>query len=68
MRRVSFEEIYSCVGDTDEARERGKVLVNIKKRKERAKRKRAARDDAVEEGGEEDEVCFFPSFNIMSEF
>jgi ribosomal RNA-processing protein 12 len=46
MRRLSFEEIYQNVGGTDEARERGKVLLNIKKRKERAKKKKAAREDA----------------------
>lgn len=47
LRRFPFEEVYACAGE-DEAR---KVLVNIKKRKDRAKRKRTT---AVDE--DEDEV------------
>jgi ribosomal RNA-processing protein 12 len=41
LRRFGFEEVYSCAGE-EEAR---KVLVNIKKRKERAKRKKATAGD-----------------------
>lgn len=48
LRRFSWEEVYTCAGN-DEA---GKVLLNIKKRKERAKRKRAVRED--EEDNEEE--------------
>ncbi|EKM80725.1 hypothetical protein AGABI1DRAFT_71216 [Agaricus bisporus var. burnettii JB137-S8] len=44
LRRFSWEEVYSCAGN-DEA---GKVLLNVKKRKDRAKRKRAAREEAGE--------------------
>lgn len=40
MRRFNWEEIYACVGEEEEA---AKVLINIKKRKDRAKRKRASR-------------------------
>jgi ribosomal RNA-processing protein 12 len=49
LRRFSWEEVYSCAGN-DEA---GKVLLNIKKRKDRAKRKRATREEA---GESDDEV------------
>jgi ribosomal RNA-processing protein 12 len=45
IRRFGWEDVYRCAGE-DEAR---KVLVNIKKRKERAKRKRAAAVDSEEE-------------------
>jgi len=44
MRRFSWEEIYACVGEEGEA---AKVLINIKKRKDRAKRKKASQ---MEEG------------------
>ncbi|KDQ57624.1 hypothetical protein JAAARDRAFT_35316 [Jaapia argillacea MUCL 33604] len=37
IRRFGFEEVYACAGEEDAA----KVLVNIKKRKDRAKRKKA---------------------------
>ncbi|KAF6760152.1 ribosomal RNA-processing protein 12 [Ephemerocybe angulata] len=47
LRRFSFDEVYACAAD----QEAGKVLVNIKKRKDRAKRKRAARAD----GSDDDE-------------
>lgn len=40
-RRFSWDEIYSCVRDE----EAFKVLTNIKKRKERAKRQKASRRD-----------------------
>ena len=50
LRRFTWEEIYSCAED-DEA---SKVLVNIKKRKERAKRKKA---NGEQEDGEADEAC-----------
>ncbi|KAF9049933.1 armadillo-type protein [Panaeolus papilionaceus] len=39
LRRFTWDEVYSCAGEE----EASKVLVNIKKRKERAKRKRASR-------------------------
>jgi ribosomal RNA-processing protein 12 len=54
LRRCSFDEVYSCAGDEEAA----KVLVNIKKRKDRAKRKRA---NKVEDVGDGDEVGFEPS-------
>lgn len=54
LRRFSWEEVYACAGN-DEA---GKVLLNIKKRKDRAKRKKAAREEA---GEDEDEVSLLPS-------
>lgn len=47
MRRFRYEEIYECAGDNEAA----KVIVNIKKRKDRAKRKKAtAKED--EDGDE----------------
>ncbi|KAM6501995.1 Armadillo-type fold [Amanita muscaria] len=46
MRRFRWEEIYEFAGDSEAA----KVLVNIKKRKDRAKRKKALE----REGGEEE--------------
>ena len=49
LRRFTWEEIYSFAV-TDEA---SKVLINIKRRKERAKRKKANR----EEDEEADEAC-----------
>ena len=48
IRRFGWDEVYSCAGE-EEAR---KVLLNIKKRKDRAKRKRAQQG----EDAEEDEV------------
>ncbi|KAF8070663.1 armadillo-type protein [Lyophyllum atratum] len=47
LRRFGWEEVYSCAGEEEAA----KVLVNIKKRKERAKRKK----NTQAEDGEEDE-------------
>ena len=49
LRRFTWEEIHSCAEDEEDST---KVLINIKKRKERAKRKKANRED-----GEADEVC-----------
>lgn len=46
IRRFSWEDVYACAAE-EEAR---KVLLNIKKRKDRAKRKRAQQD---EEGADE---------------
>jgi ribosomal RNA-processing protein 12 len=48
LRRFSWDEVYGCAGEEEAV----KVLVNIKKRKDRAKRKKASR--AGEEA--EDEV------------
>jgi ribosomal RNA-processing protein 12 len=55
LRRFGWDEVYGCTGE-EEAK---KVLVNIKKRKDRAKRKRANGKD------DEDEVslisgCWHP--------
>ncbi len=47
IRRFGWEDVYGQAGDDEEAK---KVLLNIKKRKERAKRKKAHRAD---EGDEE---------------
>lgn len=44
LRRFSWEDVYSAAGEE----EASKVLVNIKKRKERAKRKKANREDEEE--------------------
>ncbi|CAK5265693.1 unnamed protein product [Mycena citricolor] len=45
LRRFTWDEVYGCAGE-DEAR---KVLVNIKKRKERAKRKKAGKEEEDED-------------------
>jgi ribosomal RNA-processing protein 12 len=42
IRRFGFQEVYSCANGEEAA----KVLVNIKKSKDRAKRKKAAAGDA----------------------
>ncbi|KAG6845310.1 hypothetical protein H0H87_011160 [Tephrocybe sp. NHM501043] len=47
LRRFGWDEVYSCAGEEEAA----KVLVNIKKRKERAKRKKNAR---AEEGDDDE--------------
>ncbi|KAG5638468.1 hypothetical protein H0H81_012533 [Sphagnurus paluster] len=49
LRRFGWDEVYSYASEEEAA----KVLVNIKKRKERAKRKKNSR---MEEGDDEDEV------------
>jgi ribosomal RNA-processing protein 12 len=51
LRRFGYEKIESM---TDE--ENRKLLVNIRKRKERAKKKKASQVDAINEEGEEDMV------------
>ncbi|TFK44425.1 armadillo-type protein [Crucibulum laeve] len=48
LRRFSWEEVYSCAGEE----EASKVLINIKKRKDRAKRKKVSR---AEEGEDDDD-------------
>lgn len=58
LRRFTWDEVYSCAGEE----EASKVLVNIKKRKERAKRKRASRMNE-DEG---DDGVSYPSFSILS--
>lgn len=54
IRRFGWEDVYSCAAEED-AR---KVLLNIKKRKDRARRKRAR----TAEGDEDEEVWFFRLF------
>jgi len=49
LRRFPWDTVYSCAGDMEAA----KVLVNIRKSKERAKKKKAAKAMEVDE----DEVC-----------
>ena len=58
LRRFTWEEIHSCANDEEAST---KVLMNIKKRKERAKRKKADRE---QEDGEADEVCLDSLSNI----
>lgn len=50
LRRFGWEDVYGYAGEEDDAR---KVLLNIKKRKDRAKRKRA--QNADHEDADEDE-------------
>ncbi|KIJ49356.1 hypothetical protein M422DRAFT_59161 [Sphaerobolus stellatus SS14] len=50
IRRFGWDAVYNCVGSEPEERERGKILLNIKKRKDRAKRKKAR---AAEQDGDE---------------
>ena len=57
LRRFTWEEIHSCTKDEEGST---KVLINIRKRKERAKRKKANRED-----GEGDEVCLNLLINIF---
>jgi len=47
LRKFGWDEVYGCV----DGQEASKVLVNIRKRKERAKRKKAAREDENEPPG-----------------
>ena len=54
IRRFGFEAVYGCAGEEETA----KVLLNIKKRKERAKKKKAGREQ--EDVDLEDEVCCPP--------
>lgn len=49
IRRFGWDDVYSCAGEE----EAGKVLLNIKKRKDRAKRKKSQMDV---DGDEEDEA------------
>ena len=44
IRRFGWDEVYGCAAEEESA----KVLVNIKKRKERAKRKKARAEDEIE--------------------
>ena len=45
LRRFSWDEVYACTGQE----EASKVLINIKKRKERSKRKKAGRAEDAED-------------------
>ncbi|KAK0195371.1 armadillo-type protein [Armillaria mellea] len=45
LRRFSWEEVYLCAGEEEAA----KVIINIKKRKERAKRKKANKEESDKE-------------------
>jgi ribosomal RNA-processing protein 12 len=47
LRRFGWNDVYSCAGEEDAA----KVLVNIKKRKDRAKKKKAHTEDDDEIAG-----------------
>ena len=47
MRRFNLEEIHGCAGDSEAA----KVILNIEKRKERARRKKAANEEDTEDVG-----------------
>ncbi|KAK0212882.1 armadillo-type protein [Desarmillaria ectypa] len=42
LRRFTWEEVHSCAGEDEAA----KVIINIKKRKERAKRKKANKEES----------------------
>lgn len=59
IRRFGWEAVHGCVGHEDQ--EKGKVLLNIKKRKDRAKRKKARRADEDEDDLEEVDI-FVPDF------
>jgi ribosomal RNA-processing protein 12 len=50
IRRFGWEEVYACAQGEDAS----KVLVNIKKRKDRAKRKKQAKAHGNEDGDEEE--------------
>lgn len=57
IRRFGFDAVYACVGPEDQ--ERGKVLLNVKKRKEQSKKKKAKQRA---EADEEEPVSFIVSF------
>lgn len=57
IRRFGWDAVYSCVGDNPE---KGKVLQNIKKRKDRAKRKKARAEAEGEDEEEEEVTSFYP--------
>lgn len=61
IRRFGWDAVYGCVGESLEDKEKGKVLQNIKKRKDRAKRKKAKAEAEGEEENE-DEVFVFTTF------
>lgn len=56
LRRFGWDEVYGCAGDE----EASKVLTNIKKRKERAKRKKAERAD------DDDAVRFYGNYEVSA--
>jgi ribosomal RNA-processing protein 12 len=66
IRRFGWEAVYSCVGNETEDKERGKVLLNIKKRKDRAKRRKAKRADEDEDAEEVNYPFYFLSFTHSS--
>ena len=51
IRRFGWEDVSSCVSEDEDA---GKFLSNIKKRKDRVKRKKALSKEADEDGEDED--------------
>lgn len=53
IRRFGWEFVSGCVGNEPEEKEKGKVLLNIKKRKDRAKRRKTKRADEGDEDAEE---------------
>ncbi|GJJ06213.1 hypothetical protein Clacol_000403 [Clathrus columnatus] len=55
IRRFGWDTVYGCVGDSPEDKEKGKVLQNIKKRKDRAKRKKAKAEAEGEDDDEDEE-------------
>lgn len=61
LRRFGWDEVYGCASESEDA---AKVLVNIKKRKERAKRKKVNARNGDED--EEEEVGSFCCANIES--
>jgi ribosomal RNA-processing protein 12 len=62
IRRFGFQEVYSCANGEDAA----KVLVSIKRRKDRTKRKKAHAGDASDEVGAVSPSLVQPVFTSSS--
>jgi ribosomal RNA-processing protein 12 len=61
MRRFGWDEIYACAGEEEAA----KVLVNIKKRKEYAKKKKGRGERDGDDGEDEVSFCFCLPFDSL---
>jgi len=59
MRKVGYEELLACVEDNEDGK---KILINIKKRKEHAKKKKAKAAEQQDQVCSQNPLCpFVPS-------